>query len=201
MQTIEQLESDLFGKIGIARDQLAIFQANLGRIGQVIGKDASAVYMKILGYVDQIELEMKTTTLRNTALISRWVGTMDKVLAVLKEVMASIDTMNNAADGEVLNVRATVEMILNKASDSADGISTYIMNYADPTADPGQASILKYILIGTAAYFTLRMFKISPLVSGIGAVAAAIILGGRAATPVAPSVPVVVPPVTPEILV
>jgi len=198
MVTIEQLEADLAGRIGIARNQLEVFQANLGRIGQVIGKDASTVYTKLLGYVDQIELEMKTTTLRNTALLFRWVATMDQVLAVLKEVMLSIEAMDSS---DVLNVKATVDMIINKASDAADGISTYIMNYADPTADSGQASILKYILIGAAAYFTLRMFKISPLVSGIGAVAAAFILGSGATKPVLPAVPVVTTPIVPAILV
>ena len=198
MVTIEQLESDLAGRIGIARNQLEVFQANLGRIGQVIGKDASTVYTKLLGYVDQIELEMKTTTLRNTALLFRWVATMDQVLAVLKEVMLSIEAMDSS---DVLNVKATVDMIINKASDAADGISTYIMNYADPSADASQAGILKYILIGAAAYFTLRMFKISPLVSGLGAVAAAFVLGSGTTKSAQPTFPVVVPPVTPEILV
>jgi hypothetical protein len=196
MQTIEQLEADLATRITLARTQLEVFHANLGRIGQVIGKDASEVYNKLAGYVDSTEQEYHTTTLRNTAVLFKWSHTLDEVLTVLKEVMASIEAMDSS---DVLNVKATVDDIINRASDMTDQIAVSILNYIAPEATPEESGIFKYIMIGAAAYFTLRMLKVSPLLSGIGAVAAAIILGGKSA-PVA-ATPQIEQPTTPAILV
>ena len=116
MKTIEQFEAEISQKIAIIEGQLKVFHDNLGRIGQVTGRDASEVYDKLSYHYQTVIDEMATTTRRNTSIMGAWVDTLDSILNVLAAVMHSVDAMEQPAENvDMLDVKAQVEQAIDKA--------------------------------------------------------------------------------------
>lgn len=180
MKTIEDCEVEIEQKSILIQDQMKIFADNINNIGVVVGKDPSVVYDTIKAKYNTTIETYNTLTRRNVEILNGYVIILDKILAVLGEVMFSIRSINESKPEDQITIKASAETMLESAASKIEELSTSaeqaIETYSGKQVD---SSMFKMALTGTAAFVLLRMVGAGRLISIGGAVVAAYWIGKK----------------------
>jgi len=177
MKTIEQYEVEIASKAEIIEQQLAVFQENIGQIGSVIGKDSTQVYELLVSQYNDVINTYTTTTRRNAPILQGYVTKLDKILAVLAEVMASIEKIESNHGEDLLSTRYDVEIAMEQANEMAMNLAIGAQEELKEKGLDVSTDVLRYGMIGGTAYLVLSLLGAGKTFSLAGAAATAYMVG------------------------
>jgi hypothetical protein len=123
MKTIEDCISEIESKAATIQSQLDLFQENIGYVGSVIGKDSTIVHSTLESrFCETMEI-YRSTTRQNVEILEGYIGTLDKILQVLAEVLSVIESSKSAPVEDSLEARTSAETVLQQAADTAEKLS------------------------------------------------------------------------------
>jgi hypothetical protein len=180
MKTIEDCISEIESKAATIQSQLDLFQENIGYVGSVIGKDSTIVHSTLESrFCETMEI-YRSTTRQNVEILEGYIGTLDKILQVLAEVLSVIESSKSAPVEDSLEARTSAETVLQQAADTAEKLSLDVETAIEKaTGSTIQGDWFKMALIGGAVYVGLGLVGSGKLFQIAGAVAAAYYIGKR----------------------
>lgn len=170
MATIEQLEIQLAGKLSLINRNLNKFHENIGKIGNVVGKNPTYVHTVLLEKYDEIKNSYESAINMNTGFLEGLINRADKIISVLDEVMAIIDRIDNASGNEAIDVK-------NEVNEAIDRVAEELESGADTIDSAVGANVSKYVIPGAISFVVLRyILKLGQTVSLASSAAIAMIL-------------------------
>jgi hypothetical protein len=152
MKTMEQWDVDITQQNIVISSGMDKFGANIQNLGMVMGKDPTVIYDILKKNWDAINLEYQGLVYRNVTTLEYISKRLDKIIAVLAEVMANIDDMEKARSdgGDLTNVALQIGQGFDKIASDIEG---YLAEQVDVDVP---RDWIKAAMIGVGSYLVLR---------------------------------------------
>lgn len=171
MKTIEMYDAEITAKIDKCKDGLAVFEDNIGKIGQVIGKDSTVVHQTLSKSLSTIITDYSMLMPRNATTLQSITDRLDKVLAVLATVIDAIDAIDNSPQDEHLTLKNKVDTVMEGVNKYVDDMSKKLtVEIQQGTGKTVSSNVVKYSIFGVGTYLILnKLIGLSPFLSLVGA--------------------------------
>jgi len=171
MKTIETYEAEISSKIDRIKDRLGIFKSNIGKIGNVIGKDSTVVHDVLSKSLNTIINDYNMMNQRNSTTLQAVVDRLDKILVVLSPVMDAIDRIDNAPQDDQLTTKNNIENVMEGVNQYVEDMSKKLrVEIQQGTGKDVSSNLLKYGIYGVGSYLILnKLIGLSPFLSAAGA--------------------------------
>lgn len=180
MKTIEMYEAEIGSKFDRCKDQLAIFHSNIGKIGNVIGKDSTVVYTTLSNSLNALIADYNILLPRNAATMQPMSDKADRILSILAPIMDAIDQIDNAPGENQLSTKTKIENIMEGVNQYVEDMSKKISVQVQQGSGQGVSSnLIKYGIYGVGSYLILnKLIGLSPFLSAAGAVGVVYLVDG-----------------------